>query len=148
MTGQLSGKVAIVTGAARGIGRAYALRLAALGADVVIADLNLQGAAKVGEVLTAETVTAEIEALGRRSIGVEADLRDPAAVTRLFDETTAFGRLDILVNNAGVAVARGSGHLPADTTPEAFDYLIAANLKSTLMCSQHAARLMTPQGSG
>ena len=75
--GKLDGQVAIVTGAARGIGRAYALRLAALGADVVIADLNLEGAARIGETLTAASVTAEVEALGRRSIGVEGDLRDP-----------------------------------------------------------------------
>ncbi|MEQ8365778.1 MAG: SDR family NAD(P)-dependent oxidoreductase [Roseicyclus sp.] len=147
--GQLDGQVAIVTGAARGIGRAYALRLARLGADVVIADLNLQAAAKIGEKLTAESVMAEIEALGRRSIGVEGDLRNPEAVERLFAQTeAAFGRLDILVNNAGVAMARGSGHLSSDTTPDGFDYLIDANLKSTMMCSQAAIPLMKRQGHG
>jgi 3-oxoacyl-[acyl-carrier protein] reductase len=147
--GKLDGQVAIVTGAARGIGRAYALRLAALGADVVIADLNLSGAAKIGEALTAESVMAEVEALGRRAIGVEGDLRDPAAVDDLFARTdAAFGRLDILVNNAGVAMARGSGHLPSDTTPEAFAYLIDANLKSTMLCSQAAIAPMRQQGGG
>lgn len=66
----LKGRAAIVTGAARGLGRAYALRLAKLGADVAVADLNLDGARDWGEQLTAESVPAEIEAMGRRSIGV------------------------------------------------------------------------------
>ncbi len=146
---QLSGKIAIVTGAARGLGRAYALRLAQLGADVVIADLNLQGAARIGEALTAESVMAEVEALGRRSIGIEADLKDPASATRLVAETLeTFGRLDILVNNAGVAVARGSGTFASDTTPEAFDYLIGANLKSAHLCCAAAAPVMKDQRSG
>ncbi len=145
----LKGKAAIVTGAARGLGRAYALRLAELGADVTIADINLKGAERIGEKLTADSVMAEVEALGRRSIGVEGDLRDPAVISRLRDETmSAFGRIDILVNNAGVAVARGSGVLATDTTPEAFDYLIGANLKSTQMCCAAVAPIMKAQGAG
>lgn len=145
----LSGKVAIVTGAARGLGRAYALRLAKLGADVVIADLNLNGAARIGEELTADSVMAEAEALGVRSIGVEGDLRDPEAVKRLVAETlAAFGRIDILVNNAGVAVARGSGTLATETTPEAFDYLIGVNLKSAQLCCAAVAPTMKVQRSG
>lgn len=145
----LSGKVAIVTGAARGLGRAYALRLAKLGADVVIADLNLKGAARIGEELTAESVMAEAEALGVRSIGVEGDLRDPEAVKRLVAETLAtFGRIDILVNNAGVAVARGSGTLATETTPEGFDYLIGVNLKSAQLCCAAVAPTMKAQRSG
>ena len=145
----LTGKVAIVTGAARGLGRAYALRLAKLGADVVIADLNLNAAARVGEELTAESVMAEVEALGRRSLGVEGDVRDPDAVKRLFAETlAAFGRIDILVNNAGVAVARGSGTLATETTPDGFDYLIDVNLKSVQLCCAAAAPAMKAQGSG
>lgn len=74
MTHPLEGKVAIVTGAARGLGRAYALRLAELGADVVIADLNLDGARDWNERLSADDVPTEITAIGRRSIGVQADL--------------------------------------------------------------------------
>jgi len=145
----LSGKVAIVTGAARGLGRAYALRLAKLGADVVIADVNLKGAARIGEELTAESVMAEAEALGVRSIGVEGDLREPEAVKRLVAETlAAFGRIDILVNNAGVAVARGSGTLATETTPEAFDYLIDVNLKSAQLCCAAVAPTMKAQRSG
>ena len=147
--GALDGKVAVVTGAARGLGRAYALRLAKLGADVVIADVNLNGAARIGEELTAESVMAEVQALGRRSLGVEGDLREPETARRLVAETLAtFGRIDILVNNAGVAVARGSGTLATETTPDGFDYLIDVNLKSTQMLCAAVAPTMKAQRSG
>lgn len=149
MTKPLAGKVAIVTGAARGLGRAYALRLAELGADVVIADLKLDGAKDWGEELGAATVPAEIEALGRRSIGVEGDLTRPDAVTRLFDETMkAFGRVDILVNNAGGAIARDSGPLATQTSQADYDLLMDVNLRSCLLCCQAAAPIMTAQRSG
>ncbi|MTE01715.1 glucose 1-dehydrogenase [Paracoccus sp. YIM 132242] len=149
MTRPLLGKTAIVTGAARGIGRAYALRLARLGADVVVADLNMQGAAKIGEELTAETVMAEVEALGSRALGVEGDLRKPEAVERLFRETVAaFGRVDILVNNAGAGVYRDSGPLPSQTTQAGFDFLIDVNLRSCVLCCQAAAPIMAGQGAG
>lgn len=147
--GALSGKVAIVTGAARGLGRAYALRLAKLGADVAIADLNLEAAARIGEKLTAESVMAEAEALGVKALGFEGDMRDPAAVRSLVQRTLeAFGRIDILVNNAGVAVARGSGTLATETTSEAFDYLIGVNLKSAQLCCAAVAPTMKAQQSG
>ncbi|MFP1644713.1 SDR family NAD(P)-dependent oxidoreductase [Pontitalea aquivivens] len=149
MTQPLLGQTAIVTGAARGIGRAYALHLARLGADVVVSDINMQGAAKIGEELTAETVMAEIEALGRRALGVEGDLRKPETVERLFRETMeTFGRVDILVNNAGAGVYRDSGPLPTQTTQAGFDFLIDVNLRSCVMCCQAAAPIMAAQGSG
>lgn len=149
MSKPLEGKVAIVTGAARGLGRAYALRLARLGANVVVADVNLSSAARIGEELGAESVVAEVEQAGRRSIGVEGDLRELDAVKRLFAETiAAFGTIDILVNNAGVAVARGSGTLATETTPDGFDYLIGVNLKSTQLCCAAAAAVMKAQGNG
>jgi len=149
MTHPLKDKTAIVTGAARGIGRAYALRLAQLGANVVVSDINMQGAAKVGETLTAETVMAEVEALGVRSIGVEGDLRKPETVERLFNEAVAaFGSVDILVNNAGAGVYRNSGPLPTQTTQEGFNFLIDVNLRSCLMCCQAAAPIMVAKGAG
>ncbi|MTE01728.1 glucose 1-dehydrogenase [Paracoccus sp. YIM 132242] len=149
MSGQLAGKVAIVTGAARGLGRAYALRLAGLGADVVIADLNLDGARDWGEQLGADTVPREIEAMGRRSIGVQGDLSRPADVARLFDETmAALGRVDILVNNAGGAIARESGPRASETTQADYDLLMDANLRTTLLCCQAAVPIMKAQGAG
>lgn len=149
MTKPLLGKTAIVTGSARGIGRAYALRLARLGADVVVADLNMQGAARIGEQLTAETVMAEVEVLGSRALGVEGDLRDSRTVERLFRETVhAFGGVDILVNNAGAAVYRDSGPLPSQTTQEGFDFLIDVNLRSCVMCCQAAVPIMAAKGAG
>ncbi|MGE0231571.1 MAG: SDR family NAD(P)-dependent oxidoreductase [Flavobacteriaceae bacterium] len=149
MSEPLSGKVAIVTGSARGIGRAYALRLARLGADVVIADINLAGAAEFGETLSAETVMAEIEALGRRSIGFEGDLGREEAVRQLFEKTMdAFGRVDILVNNAGGAIARESGPLGTETTMADYDLLMDANFRSTVLCCQAAAPIMKKQGGG
>lgn len=149
MTGPLSGKVAIVTGAARGLGRAYALRLARLGADVVVADLNLAGAAEWGEQLDAASVPQEIEALGRRSIGIEGDLSRPADVERLFaGAMEAFGRIDILVNNAGGAIARDSGPLATQTSQADYDLLMDVNVRSCLLCCQAAAVQMKVQGSG
>lgn len=145
----LTGKTALVTGSARGLGRAYALHLARLGADVVVTDINLSGAARIGEDLTAETVMAEIEALGRRALGVQGDLRDADFVAALFAETeAAFGGLDILVNNAGVAVARNSGPLPSETTPEGYSHIMDSNMRTTLLCSQQAARLMRKRRTG
>ncbi|MBX3573529.1 MAG: SDR family oxidoreductase [Mesorhizobium sp.] len=149
MTKKLEGQVAIVTGAARGLGRAYALRLAQLGADVVIADLNLDGASDWNEVLSADSVPAEIEALGRRSIGVEGDLSKPEDVERVFAETMkVFGRIDILVNNAGGAIARDSGPLATQTSQSDYDLLMDANVRSTLLCVQAAAPVMKAQRSG
>ena len=71
---KLKGKVALITGAARAIGRSHALRLARLGADIVINDLNLESYKEFGEEITAPTVVEEVSALGVRSIGIEADV--------------------------------------------------------------------------
>lgn len=149
MNEPLKGKVAIVTGAARGLGRGYALRLAKLGADVVVADINLAGARDFGEELSAASVPAEIEAIGRRSIGVEGDLGKPADVAKLFREADkAFGRLDILVNNAGGAIARESGPFGTETTQADYDLLMDVNFRSAVLCCQAAAPVMKAQKSG
>jgi len=102
---KLTGKVALITGGARGLGRGYALHLAELGADIAIIDRNLQ-AAKVyefeRELLTAETVVAECEAFGVRALGLEVDLTDRAATEKaVADIVETLGRLDIAVCNAG-----------------------------------------------
>lgn len=107
---KLAGKVALVTGGARGLGRGYALRLARLGADVAIIDRNLH-AADVYEferaLLTADSVMAECEALGVRAMGLEVDLTDrratEAAVAQVVQQ---LGRLDIVVANAGGGTVR------------------------------------------
>ena len=149
MHAPLKGRAAIVTGAARGLGRAYALRLAKLGADVAIADLNLAGARDWGEQLTAESVPAEIEAMGRRSIGVEGNMARQDDVARLFAAAIdAFGRVDILVNNAGGAIARDSGPLATETSQSDYELLMDANFRSCLLCCQAAAPIMKGQHSG
>ena len=86
---KLQGQVAIVTGAARGLGRAYALRLAMLGADVVVADIDLASAREFGEELTADTVPDEVRALGRRSIGVQGDLTQREGARALVQQALA-----------------------------------------------------------
>ena len=83
---KLEGKVALVTGGARGLGRAYVLHLAKLGADVIVNDVDLNAAAEYDEVLTAPTVMGEVEALGRRSLGIQADVSDQDAVNAMFEE--------------------------------------------------------------
>lgn len=145
----LIGQVALVTGAARGLGRAYALRLASLGADIVVADINLESAADWGEELSAATVWDEVIAMGRRAVGVQGDLSKPEDVTRLFAEAMkAFGRIDILVNNAGGAIARESGPFGTETTQADYDLLMDVNLRSCLLACQAVAPIMKAQGSG
>jgi NAD(P)-dependent dehydrogenase (short-subunit alcohol dehydrogenase family) len=145
----LEGKVAIVTGAARGLGRAYALRLARLGADVAVFDVDLQGAAKFGEALSAATVTAEIEALGRRSIGVEADLAQRAAVDKAVAHVRdSLGRIDILVNNAGGAITPVERSKPSVVPDEDIRLTFDANLMSTIYCCQAVIPVMKAQKSG
>jgi len=145
----LAGQVAIVTGAARGLGRGYALRLARLGADVVVADIDLDAAREFNEALTAATVPDEIRALGRRSLGVQGDLRRREGAQALVQRTLdAFGRIDILVNNAGGAfspVERSTASLMPD---EDVDAMLDVNYRSALYCSQAVAPAMRTQRGG
>jgi len=97
-----SGKVALVTGSSRGLGRHYALHLARAGADVIIHDISATAAAQFGEAASGEAVADEIRALGRRSAFLTANLTDPSQVERFVQEAIdQFGQIDILVNNAG-----------------------------------------------
>jgi len=141
--GKLDGQVSLVTGAGRGLGRAYALHLARLGADVVVNDVDLSAAKEFGEALTAETVMAEIEGLGRRALGVEADATKKDAVEAMVAQAVdAFGRLDILVNNAGGALGKPRSTMASDTDEEYLDFILDVNLKSAILCCQAASKPM------
>jgi NAD(P)-dependent dehydrogenase (short-subunit alcohol dehydrogenase family) len=144
----LQGKVALVTGSARGLGRAYALRLAKLGADVVINDINLKAAEEFNERLTAATVMDEVKDFGRRSIGIEADVCKKPEVDRMFKRILdEFGRIDVLVNNAGGRLRPGEAW--ASSVPEDdLRFIINLNLIGTIFCSQAASVPMKQQKSG
>src|SRR5215831_17586974 len=124
----LSGKVALVTGAAKRLGRAVALRLAEEGSDVVVHHRSSQR--------EAQDAAAEIEKLGRRAAAIGAELGNVAEIKRLFDEAGKhFGRLDILVNSA-------ANFLPASmisTTEEVWDAALDTNLRAPFFCAQAAA---------
>ena len=146
---KLQGHRAVVTGAARGLGRAYALRLAALGADVAVIDLDLAGAAEYGETLAAPSVAAEIEQLGRRGLGIQADLSIQAHVQEAFARIeSAFGGIDILVNNAGGHVTPSDRSDASAIPEEDLRKLLDANFMSTVFCCQAVAPAMKRQGSG
>jgi 3-oxoacyl-[acyl-carrier protein] reductase len=131
----LQGKVALVTGASRGIGRAIALRLAKDGAGVVV---NYAGSEQ-----QAQEVVAGIERAGGQAVAVRADVSKVADVERLFDATFGrFGRLDILVNNAGVILYKPV----ADVTEDEFDHIFAVNVKGTFFACQQAAKRMADGG--
>lgn len=143
---RLRGQVAVVTGAARGLGRAYALRLAKLGADIVINDINLASAADVQERLTAATVMDEIRQLGRQALGIAADVTSEADVQRLFGEIAeTFPQVDILINNAGGG--RG-GDSVTQCSVEAWDAVINKNLRSTFLCCRAVASQMRQRRRG
>ncbi len=140
---KLSGRVALVTGAARGLGRAYALHLAKLGANVVINDINLNAAEEYEEELTAETVMAEVEMLGRRSLGIQSDVTNRDDVADMFDQILAnFGRIDILVNNAGGALGKPKSTLASEASEDYYQYIMDINLTSAILCCQAASKPM------
>ncbi len=133
----LSGQIALVTGAARGLGRAISLALAHAGADVAL------GLRRVG---TADDLVAEIEAMGRRALPLAMDVTNLDQVQAAVDETVEkLGRIDILVNNAG----GGAPEKHAEDVPvEDFDHTVAVNLKGTYFTTQFAGRVMIRQGYG
>ena len=148
-TKKLAGKVALVTGAGRGIGRAYALRLAGLGADVAINDIRLDSAGEFGEELTAESVTAEVEALGLRSMGIECSVADRDAVFAMVDRVVEeLGRLDILIANAGGLAGEVAESFASSVSEEDLRATLDRNLMGTIYCCQAASGPMKEQGSG
>lgn len=133
---ELIGKIALVTGAAQGIGRAIALLLAEQGADVIVSDINLEKARETAQ---------EIEARGRRALAIQANVAIPAEVEQMVETIIEqFGRIDILVNNAGITRDR----LILRMTEEDWDVVLDVNLKGTFNCTKAALRHMTKQRSG
>ncbi len=132
----LTGKVAAVTGAGRGMGEAIAKTLAAKGAAVVVSDIDAVGA---------ETVAAAIRDAGGRAIAAQVDVSNPDDAERLAETACSqFGCLDILVNNAGVSTTK----LFLETTKEDMERIIGVNLIGAFLCAQSAVRRMLPNGTG
>ena len=130
----LSSKVAIVTGGARGIGREIALKLAEVGATVVVSDIA-----------EAEPVAEEIRAMKRQSLAVQADVSSSADVTKLVEKVISnYGRVDILVNNAGIA----RDQLLLRMSDEDWDAVLNVNLKSVFLCTRAVLRHMIKQRWG
>lgn len=134
---KLTGQVALVTGAAKRIGRSIALELAQRGADVIV---NYRSSRA-----EADQVAAEIVKMGRRSIAVQADVSVRADVRRMITSVESdFARLDILVNNAGMFQ-----HVPFnEITDEQWNGILATNLTSQFLCSQIATPLLKKSGRG
>jgi len=132
----LNGKIALVTGAAQGIGRDIALGLAADGADVAICDVNLEAAQKTA---------ADIESKGRKSLALKANVAASAEVTAMIDQIVEkFGRIDILVNNAGIT----RDGLILRMKDEDWDLVLSINLKGSFLCTKAALKYMTKQRAG
>jgi len=133
---ELEGKVALITGAAQGIGRAIALLLASNGADIVVSDINLD---------KAKETSKEIEAMGRRSIAIKVDVSKAEEVEQMVEKViNEFGKIDILVNNAGITRDK----LILRMTEEDWDLVLNVNLKGTFNCTKAVIRHMSKQRSG
>ncbi len=127
---ELQGQAAIVTGAGRNIGRAIALELAGMGADIVVAEMDEA---------TGKRTADEVRRLGRRALALRTDVTRMADLQAMADRTVGeFGRIDILVNNAGI---HRSAHT-ADVTEDDWDRLLAVNAKGVFFASQAALRHM------
>jgi NAD(P)-dependent dehydrogenase (short-subunit alcohol dehydrogenase family) len=133
----LSGKVAIVTGAARGIGRATALALARQGAQVAAVDIDAAGG---------QQTAADVQRSGTTALAIAIDVADSAQVNTMVEQVvTQLGRVDFLVNNAYIS----GGYAPVpETTDEVWQRVIAVNLTGYFNCARAAARVMIAQGGG
>jgi NAD(P)-dependent dehydrogenase (short-subunit alcohol dehydrogenase family) len=133
---ELDGQTAIVTGAGRGIGRAIALELARLGANIVVAELDRA---------TAERTADEVQGLGRRAVAVATDVTQAASRAAMVQAARdAFGRIDVLVNNAGIY----RGAAPLDLSEEMWDAVMNVNARAVMFCTQAVLPTMLAAGHG
>jgi meso-butanediol dehydrogenase/(S,S)-butanediol dehydrogenase/diacetyl reductase len=133
---ELAGRVAIVTGGGQGIGRATALELARLGADIVVAELNAEGA---------ERTAKEVRGLGRKALALPTDVTRRSDLASMVDRTRAeLGRIDVLVNNAGIYRAAAS----LDVTEEHWDAIMTINAKAVFFASVAVLPTMIAQKRG
>ena len=137
MEDMLQDRIALVTGAAQGLGEAICYRLAGAGAHVVVADLNLAGAERVAAEVTART--------GRKAVPVCVDVTKEDQVEAMFASAVQeFGRLDLLVSNAGILISGALDEFPA----QKWRAVIEVNLIGYFLCAKYAARIMKEQRSG
>lgn len=139
----LEGRVAVITGASRGIGKALALRLAEEGADIVVAAKTEQSTEKTQGTIyeTAE----EVRRRGRRALPVRVDVRDEAQIASMVEQAVqTFGRIDILINNAGALWWKPV----LETPPKRFDLLMAVNVRAAFLCSYYVLPHMQRQRWG
>jgi 3-oxoacyl-[acyl-carrier protein] reductase len=133
---KLAGKVALVTGAAQGIGKAVSLLLARNGADIIVSDINLE---------KAEETAKEVQTLGRKALAIKVDVATLGDVEKMVEAILAqFGKVDILINNAGIARDK----LILRMTEEDWDAVLNINLKGTFNCTKAVVRHMSKQKSG
>ena len=133
---KLTGKVALVTGAAQGIGKAVALLLARHGADIVVSDINLE---------KAEETAKEIESIGQKAMAIKVNVASLNDVERMVEAVLKkFGKIDILINNAGITRDK----LILRMTEEDWDIVLNVNLKGTFNCTKAVVRHMAKQRSG
>jgi NAD(P)-dependent dehydrogenase (short-subunit alcohol dehydrogenase family) len=132
----LSGQVALITGAGVGFGEAIALGFAEFGCDIAASDLDIENPRHTAD---------RVRKMGRRAIALKANVAVPADITAMVDATVSeLGGIDILINCAGIPQ-----HDPAETTPlETWDRVLDINLRGTFLCCQAAARVMLKKGSG
>jgi enoyl-[acyl-carrier protein] reductase III len=137
MERMFTNKIALITGASRGIGRAIALELARRGADIIVHYLRKQS--------TAEAVVAAIEALGGRAMAIKANLAEADKIEAMFDRIEAdFGRCDILINNAASGVAKNI----LEVTDKHWDWTMDVNARAVLRCVKRAVPFMERAGWG
>jgi len=150
--GKLDGKVAIVTGAARGIGRAYAKRLAGLGARVAVFDINLHSFEDFEaerRLMSADSTVGEIEAAGGTALGIQVDVADPEAVKAAVRQVVVgWRRVDILVANAGGGSGSSEQTKASSLEPALLQFVMVNNLYATVYSVTAVAPIMKQQRSG